>query len=110
MKTVEELRPVVTQAIRSGYRLIGKPHQSIHFMRVANLFILDTATVYKNETALGSILEEIFADPSFGIQRGDLFITSKLCKQRILCLYCQSLILSSLYSTATPRLRKMLSR
>jgi hypothetical protein len=24
MKTIEELRPVVTEAIRSGYRLIGK--------------------------------------------------------------------------------------
>lgn len=82
MKTVEELRPVVTQAIRSGYRLIGRANPTIYLklMHLPNLFILDTATVYKNETALGSILKEIFADPSFGIQRGDLFITSKLCK------------------------------
>ncbi|SAM00913.1 hypothetical protein [Absidia glauca] len=78
MKTVEELRPVVTQAIRSGYRLI------------------DTATVYKNETALGSILKEIFADPSFGIQRGDLFITSKLSPQHQGYEKCYQAVLDSL--------------
>ncbi|KAI8339199.1 NADP-dependent oxidoreductase domain-containing protein [Chlamydoabsidia padenii] len=63
MKTVEELKPVVTQAIRSGYRLI------------------DTATVYKNENALGSILKDIFTDSTFNIRRSDLFITSKLSPQ-----------------------------
>lgn len=63
MKSVEELRPVVTEAIRSGYRLI------------------DSATVYKNEEALGEILQEIFQDPSFGVEREDLFITSKLSPQ-----------------------------
>ncbi|CAO0800150.1 unnamed protein product [Mucor circinelloides] len=63
MKTVEELRPVVYEAIRSGYRLI------------------DSATVYRNEEALGQILNEIFEDPSFGVQRKDLFITSKLSPQ-----------------------------
>ncbi|KAI9252746.1 NADP-dependent oxidoreductase domain-containing protein [Helicostylum pulchrum] len=60
MYTIEELRPVVTEAIRSGYRLI------------------DTATVYRNEEVLGQILQEIFDDPSFGVKRSDLFITSKL--------------------------------
>lgn len=41
--------------------------------------LLDSATVYKNEEALGQILQEIFDDPSFGVKRSDLFITSKLC-------------------------------
>ncbi|CAO3610001.1 unnamed protein product [Mucor hiemalis] len=63
MKSIEELRPVVTEAIRSGYRLI------------------DSATVYKNEAALGEVLQDIFQDPSFGVQREDLFITSKLSPQ-----------------------------
>ncbi|KAI7875082.1 NADP-dependent oxidoreductase domain-containing protein [Mucor mucedo] len=63
MKTMEELRPVVREAIRSGYRLI------------------DSATVYRNEDVLGEILGEIFADPSFGVKREDLFITSKLSPQ-----------------------------
>ncbi|RCH92265.1 hypothetical protein CU097_011313 [Rhizopus azygosporus] len=63
MRSEEELRPVITEAIRCGYRLI------------------DSATVYKNEEVLGKILRDIFADPSFGIQRKDLFITSKLSPQ-----------------------------
>ncbi|KAI9483182.1 MAG: NADP-dependent oxidoreductase domain-containing protein [Benjaminiella poitrasii] len=60
MKTYEELRPVVFEAIRSGYRLI------------------DSATVYKNEKVLGKILKEVFADPDLNVKRSDLFITSKL--------------------------------
>jgi len=42
------------------------------------LFELDTATVYKNEEYVGEALEEIFKDPTFGVQRTDIFITSKL--------------------------------
>ncbi|KAI8970212.1 NADP-dependent oxidoreductase domain-containing protein [Mycotypha africana] len=60
MQTIEELRPVVFEAIRAGYRLI------------------DSATVYRNEHILGQILKEVFADPQFNIKRSDLFITSKL--------------------------------
>ncbi|KAI7908221.1 NADP-dependent oxidoreductase domain-containing protein [Cokeromyces recurvatus] len=60
MRTYEELRPVVFEAIRSGYRLI------------------DSATVYKNEEILGKILKEVFADPDLNVKRSDLFITSKL--------------------------------
>ncbi|EIE88229.1 hypothetical protein RO3G_12940 [Rhizopus delemar RA 99-880] len=60
MKTKEELMPIITEAVLSGYRLV------------------DSATVYKNEEVLGAILKDIFADPTFKIQRKDLFITSKL--------------------------------
>ncbi|KAI8636780.1 NADP-dependent oxidoreductase domain-containing protein [Parasitella parasitica] len=63
MKTIHELRPVVYEAIRSGYRLI------------------DSATVYRNEHILGQILKEVFENPSFGVQRKDIFITSKLSPQ-----------------------------
>ncbi|CAO3607467.1 unnamed protein product [Cunninghamella echinulata] len=56
MKTIEELKPVVIEAIRSGYRLIE---------------------------VLGKILKDIFADTSLNITRQDLFITSKLCKDEI---------------------------
>ncbi|KAI8092713.1 NADP-dependent oxidoreductase domain-containing protein [Halteromyces radiatus] len=78
MKTVEELRPVINQAIRSGYRLI------------------DSATVYKNEAAIGSVLKDIFADPSFGIQRQDVFITSKLSPQHQGYEKCYQAVLDSL--------------
>ncbi|KAI8874571.1 Aldo/keto reductase, partial [Backusella circina FSU 941] len=54
---------IVQEAIRSGYRLI------------------DSATVYKNEEALGQILKEIFEDESFDVTRQDVFITSKLSPQ-----------------------------
>ncbi|KAI7850278.1 NADP-dependent oxidoreductase domain-containing protein [Circinella umbellata] len=60
MKTEDILKPVLEQAIRDGYRLI------------------DSATVYKNEQVLGKILNQIFNDSSFGVQRKDIFITSKL--------------------------------
>ncbi|KAG0168009.1 hypothetical protein DFQ29_000166, partial [Apophysomyces sp. BC1021] len=60
MKTEEELGPVMKEAIRAGYRLI------------------DTATVYKNEEPIGRVLEDIFKDESLGVQRKDLFVTSKL--------------------------------
>ncbi|ORX48556.1 Aldo/keto reductase [Hesseltinella vesiculosa] len=60
MKTVHELEPVVTKALQHGYRLI------------------DSATVYRNEEALGLILKKVLADPDSGIERGDLFVTSKL--------------------------------
>ncbi|KAG2219912.1 hypothetical protein INT45_008549 [Circinella minor] len=63
MKTEDILKPVLEQAIRDGYRLI------------------DSATVYKNEQVLGKILNQIFNDSSFGVQRKDLFITSKLSPQ-----------------------------
>ena len=41
---------------------------------------IDSATVYRNEEALGTILEEVFQDPAMGVSREDIFITSKLCK------------------------------
>ncbi|CAO3589836.1 unnamed protein product [Absidia cylindrospora] len=78
MKTVEQLEPVVTQAIRSGYRLI------------------DTAEVYKNEAALGTILERIFADPSYGVRRNNLFITSKLSPQHQGYEKCYQAVIDSL--------------
>ncbi|KAI9498458.1 NADP-dependent oxidoreductase domain-containing protein [Zychaea mexicana] len=63
VKTEDVLKPVVHQAIQNGYRLI------------------DSATVYRNEEVLGRILKEVFDDPSFGVQRQDMFITSKLSPQ-----------------------------
>ncbi|CAO3638708.1 unnamed protein product [Cunninghamella blakesleeana] len=63
MKTVEELKPVVIEAIRSGYRLI------------------DSAIVYRNEETLGQVIKEIFADTTLNITRQDIFITSKLSPQ-----------------------------
>ena len=85
LKTIEELRPVVYEAIRSGYRLIGML-QLRHIQkekRVLKLGSIDSATVYRNEEVLGQILKEVFADPSFGVKREDLFITSKLCESFI---------------------------
>lgn len=32
MKSIDELRPVVTEAIRSGYRLIGKLSQWVFYL------------------------------------------------------------------------------
>ncbi|KAI9272453.1 NADP-dependent oxidoreductase domain-containing protein [Sporodiniella umbellata] len=60
MSTREELESVIKEGILSGYRLI------------------DSATVYRNEEALGAILKDVFADSTFGVQRKDVFITSKL--------------------------------
>ncbi|OBZ81017.1 Prostaglandin F synthase [Choanephora cucurbitarum] len=78
LKTIEELRPVVYEAIRSGYRLI------------------DSATVYRNEEVLGQILKEVFADPSFGVKREDLFITSKLSPQNQGYESCYQAVMDSL--------------
>ncbi|KAI9313936.1 NADP-dependent oxidoreductase domain-containing protein [Dichotomocladium elegans] len=78
MRSVEELRPVVREAIKAGYRLI------------------DSATVYRNEEALGIILDEIFKDASFGIRREDLFITSKLSPQHQGYDACYKAVLGSL--------------
>ncbi|KAJ1982533.1 hypothetical protein H4R35_000256 [Dimargaris xerosporica] len=52
---------VITTAIRQGYRLI------------------DTATVYQNEAAIGKALRKIFDDYStYSVTRRDLFVVSKL--------------------------------
>lgn len=98
MKTEEQLRPVVFQAIREGYRLIGvyfannkgekaEKAESFEILKgwpfhisLASNFDLDSATVYRNEEALGHILKEIFQDPAFDVKREDVFITSKLCE------------------------------
>ncbi|KAJ1981913.1 hypothetical protein H4R34_001895 [Dimargaris verticillata] len=68
---------VITTAIRQGYRLI------------------DTATVYKNESAIGKALRSVFNDYStYGVTRSDLFVVSKLaprdqgfnaCYNAVLC-------------------------
>lgn len=98
MKSEEELRPVVRQAIREGYRLIGvyfeeeyelwkkKDASAVYLPSFVCrkwdilFFLLDSATVYRNEQVLGRVLEEIFQDPSFGVKREDVFLTSKLCE------------------------------
>jgi hypothetical protein len=81
MKAKEELMPIITEAVLSGYRLIGKSFKRQKKWKRRLIFsFIDSATVYKNEEVLGAILKDIFADPTFKIQRKDLFITSKLCK------------------------------
>ncbi|KAI8599785.1 organophosphate reductase [Dissophora ornata] len=51
----------ILEALRSGYRLI------------------DTATVYRNEAAIGNILKKIFEENLVpGLTRQDIFLTSKL--------------------------------
>lgn len=81
MKAKEELMPIITEAVLSGYRLIGKSAKRQKEWKRSLIFsFIDSATVYKNEEVLGAILKDIFADPTFKIQRKDLFITSKLCK------------------------------
>ncbi|KAJ2511303.1 hypothetical protein H4217_007447 [Coemansia sp. RSA 1939] len=54
------VKRVVHQALDAGYRLI------------------DTASAYRNETAIGSALAETFADSASGLCRKDVWITSKL--------------------------------
>ncbi|CDH57514.1 aldo-keto reductase [Lichtheimia corymbifera JMRC:FSU:9682] len=78
IKDVNDLRPVVREAIHAGYRLI------------------DSATVYRNEEALGTILKEVLQDASFGVSRQDLFITSKLSPQHQGFEKCYQAVLNSL--------------
>ncbi|KAJ1657655.1 hypothetical protein IWQ61_002971 [Dispira simplex] len=57
-KTIDQ---VVKAGVKAGYRLI------------------DTATGYRNEEAIGATLQDIFAHPDeYGVTRSDIFITSKL--------------------------------
>ncbi|KAJ1914750.1 hypothetical protein H4219_004658, partial [Mycoemilia scoparia] len=57
----EKVKFVIKEAIKVGYRHI------------------DTATVYRNEEAIGQALTEIFSDPdNYGVERKDIWITSKL--------------------------------
>ena len=56
----EVVKQAVRDAIHAGYRHI------------------DTATIYRNETEIGSVLQEIYNKPSSNIKRADIWITSKL--------------------------------
>ncbi|KAH8593486.1 NADP-dependent oxidoreductase domain-containing protein [Bisporella sp. PMI_857] len=56
----EAVKQAVRDAVKTGYRHI------------------DTATIYKNEAAIGLALQEIYNDSSFKITRADLWLTSKL--------------------------------
>ncbi|OMJ12403.1 putative oxidoreductase YtbE [Smittium culicis] len=51
------LKAIVKDSIKVGYRHI------------------DTASVYNNEDMIGEVLQEIFSDESFGVKRGDIWIT-----------------------------------
>ncbi|KAJ1676502.1 hypothetical protein EV182_008069, partial [Spiromyces aspiralis] len=51
---------VIKEAIKIGYRHI------------------DTATVYRNEEAIGDTLQDVLSDPEFEVERGDLWITTKI--------------------------------
>lgn len=39
---------------------------------------IDTAAIYRNETEIGLTLQDLYSDPSIGVTRSDLWITSKL--------------------------------
>ncbi|CAG8439488.1 1797_t:CDS:2 [Ambispora gerdemannii] len=60
IKTKETLEVVIKSAVTLGYRLI------------------DSAIVYRNEEFIGQVLQKLFKDPSLGLKREDIFITSKL--------------------------------
>ncbi|ORX70088.1 Aldo/keto reductase [Linderina pennispora] len=59
-RDADVVKRVVGQALSTGYQLI------------------DTASVYRNEAAIGDMLTEIFNGPGSTIQRKDIWITSKL--------------------------------
>lgn len=48
--------------------------------------IVDSAAIYHNEEDIGSALEELL--PKFNLQRTDLFLTSKLCKDTHFPFFC----------------------
>nr|XP_022304725.1 uncharacterized protein LOC111111846 isoform X2 [Crassostrea virginica] len=54
----EEVQRTLNAALKAGYRLI------------------DTASVYRNETEIGECLQDLL--PRYSLQRSDIFITSKL--------------------------------
>jgi len=56
----EAVKQAVRDAIRTGYRHI------------------DTAAIYRNETEIGSVLQEIYSEQDSNIIRSDIWITSKL--------------------------------
>ncbi|KAI9506724.1 NADP-dependent oxidoreductase domain-containing protein [Coemansia spiralis] len=58
------VKAVVCQALNVGYRLI------------------DTASAYRNEVAIGSALAGVFADSASGLRREDIWITSKLAPKQ----------------------------
>ena len=46
-------------------------------------FSIDTATVYRNEEAVGRLLKQAMNDNN--LQRSDIFVTSKLGNQDVFC-------------------------
>ncbi|KAN0098863.1 Aldo/keto reductase [Hyaloscypha variabilis] len=56
----EAVKPVVRDAIRIGFRHI------------------DTAAIYRNEQAIGAVLQETYHNPQTTITRSDFWITSKI--------------------------------
>jgi len=54
----ETVRACVSTALECGYRMF------------------DTASVYRNESILGTVLKDLL--PKFGLERNDIFITTKL--------------------------------
>ncbi|KAI8064470.1 NADP-dependent oxidoreductase domain-containing protein [Gongronella butleri] len=78
MTTQRDLEPVVMTALKEGYRL------------------LDSATVYRNEKVLGTILKKALSDDSLNLTRKDLFITSKLAPKDQGYEKCYQAVLDSL--------------
>lgn len=73
--TPAELKVAIPEAIQCGYRLFGTTgtrDPDIQFITS------DTATVYRNEEAVGEYLRAAMAE--HGLTRKDVFVTSKLGK------------------------------
>lgn len=68
----------LNNALKVGYRHIGKNHLYFHLYSFSINDFTDTATVYNNEESIGKALKILL--PKHGIKREDLYITSKLCK------------------------------
>lgn len=64
----------IPEAIKCGYRLFGKTKNDSNSNKM--LSSLDTATVYRNEEAVGKLLKQAMKENN--LQRQDIFITSKL--------------------------------
>ncbi|KAJ2717804.1 hypothetical protein GGI07_005935, partial [Coemansia sp. Benny D115] len=79
----ETVRRVVRQALGAGYRLI------------------DTASAYRNEAAIGEALAAAFGDPRNGLCRADVWITSKLSPKQQGYELATAAVLSSLHALQT---------
>lgn len=69
--TPSQLEIAIPEAIKQGYRLFGTFSFSGHCFTP-----IDTATVYRNEEAVGKLLKKAMKENN--LNRSNIFITSKL--------------------------------